>query len=83
MKTVAAIIAVAAAMTSIAAPAAAQDQGNFNKPKVSYNAKTQEYCVKQVLPSSIVPSIQCRTASEWADAGLTITHKPAVQLAQR
>ncbi|NWK96161.1 hypothetical protein DM806_10810 [Sphingobium lactosutens] len=80
MKTVAAIIAVAAAITGVAAPAAAQDQG---KVKVSYDAKTQKYCVKQVLPSSIVPSIRCRTASEWADVGVTITHKPAVQLAQR
>lgn len=81
MKTIAAIIAAAAAIGSFAAPAAAQ--GQYGKPKVSYDAKTQHYCIKQVQPSSIVPTVKCRTASKWTEAGVTITRKPAVQLAQR
>lgn len=86
MKTVIAIAAILASttvVTAAATPAFAQPQGQFGQAKVSYNQKTDSYCIKEVRPSSIVPQISCRTAKAWADAGLTITRKPAVQLAQR
>lgn len=83
MKPAIAIVAIVAGMTSLAAPASAQVQGSFGNAKVTYNAKTEKYCFRETRPSSLVPSIQCRTASEWADLGLTITRKPATQFAQR
>ncbi|MDI1294572.1 MAG: hypothetical protein PSY12_01560 [bacterium] len=80
---IAAIIAITAAVTTVAAPAFAQPTGTFGKAKVTYNQKANTYCLKEVLPSTIVPQITCRTVQDWADAGLKITRKPAVQLAQR
>ncbi|MDX3901093.1 MAG: hypothetical protein QHC40_11390 [Sphingobium sp.] len=82
MKT-ATIVAIAAALTSLAAPALAQPEGSFGKAKVTFDRKLNKYCLKEVLPSTIVPAISCRTAEDWAQAGLTISHKPAVQLARR
>ncbi len=82
MKT-ATIVAIAAALTSIAAPAFAQPEGTFGKAKVTFDQKTNKYCLKEVPPSAIVPAISCRTVEDWAQAGLTISHKPAVQLARR
>ena len=32
---------------------------------------------------SMVPRTECRTKAEWADAGLTISRKSSMQLAQR
>ena len=82
MKTVA-IIAVVAAMTTAAAPAFAKSEGRFGEGKVTYNQKTGKYCVRIADPSTILPHTICRTADAWADAGLTITRKPATRLAQR
>lgn len=79
----AAIFAIAAAITSVATPAFAQPEGTFGQAKISYDQKSEKYCVKQTLPSTIVPSISCRTAAQWSEAGLTISRKPAVQLARR
>ena len=82
MKTVA-IIVIAAVMTTAAAPAFARSEGSFGRAKVTFNEKANTYCFKEEQARSLAPRIDCRTKAEWADAGLTITHKPAVQLAQR
>ncbi|WP_278394049.1 hypothetical protein [Sphingobium yanoikuyae] len=82
MKTIA-IIAAAAAMTVAASPAFAQPEGKFGNAKVSYEEKTDRYCFREVQPSTLVPRVDCRSKQDWADAGLTISRKPAVQLAQR
>ena len=87
MKTIAFVAAVAAATVAVSAastPAFAQQaQGSFGAAKVSYDSKTNRYCFKQMVTGSLIPVTQCRSRSEWSQAGLTITHKPAVQLAQR
>ncbi|WP_176592001.1 hypothetical protein [Sphingobium sp. EM0848] len=82
MKTVA-IFAIAAAMTTAATPAFAKYEGRFGEGKVTYQQKTNKYCVRVADPSRILPHTICRTADAWAQAGLTITHKPATQLAER
>lgn len=83
MKTIAIVAVIAAAMTTAATPAFAKYEGRFGEGKVTYNQKTNKYCVRIADPSSILPHTLCRTAEAWADAGLTITRKPATQLAQR
>ncbi|QJR01845.1 hypothetical protein HH800_06300 [Sphingobium yanoikuyae] len=80
MKTIA-IIAAAAAMTVAATPAFAQPVGKFGN--VSYEEKTDRYCFREVQPSTLVPRVDCRSRQDWADAGLTISRKSAVQLARR
>ncbi|MDH2133733.1 hypothetical protein N5J77_21595 [Sphingobium yanoikuyae] len=82
MKTIT-IIAAATAMTVAAAPAFAQPEGEFGNAKVRYEEKTDRYCFREVQPSTLVPRVDCRSKQDWADAGLTISRKPAVQLAQR
>ena len=87
MKTIA-IIAAAAAMTVAAAPAFAQPEGKFGNATVRYDAKADRYCFREVRPSSLVPSVDCRSKQDWAEAGLTINHvaidhASAVQLARR
>jgi hypothetical protein len=79
----AAIIAIAAAMTTIATPAFAQPEGRFGSAKITYNEKTNKYCLREARPNSPIPAVTCRTADAWADAGLTITRKASTQLAQR
>ncbi|WP_311269974.1 hypothetical protein [Sphingobium sp. WCS2017Hpa-17] len=87
MKTIAfaaAIVAATVAVSAAATPAFAQEQSGITAAKVRYDAKTDRYCIRQTLPSTIVPMAQCRSKSEWAQNGLTINHsKPAVQLARR
>lgn len=82
MKIIAAI-AIAASISIAATPAFAKAQGSFGREKVSFNEKTNKYCFKHARPDSLIPHNECRTKQEWAQAGLTITHKPAIQLAQR
>lgn len=82
MKSIA-IVVIAAVMTTAAAPAFARAEGSFGRAKVTFNEKTNTYCFKEEQAGSLVPRVDCRTKAEWSDAGLTITHKPAVQLAQR
>ena len=82
MKTIA-IIATCLLYTSPTAPAFAQPEGKFGNAKVRYEEKTDRYCFREVQPSTLVPRVDCRSKQDWADAGLTISRKPAVQLAQR
>lgn len=82
MKTIA-ILAIAAVMTAAAAPAFAKAEGRFGAGKVTYDKKTNKYCVRVADPGRVLPHVICRTADAWADAGLTITRKPTTQLAQR
>ncbi len=82
MKTIA-IIAAAAAMTVAATPAFAQPVGKFGNAKVSYEEKTDRYCFREAQSGTLVPRVDCRSKQDWAEAGLTISRKPAVQLAQR
>ncbi|MDF0544750.1 hypothetical protein PX699_20585 [Sphingobium sp. H39-3-25] len=79
----AAIVAIAAVMTTVASPAFAKPEGRFGSAKITYNEKTNKYCLRTAQPSSLIPSVTCRTADAWADAGLTITRKASTQLAQR
>ncbi|ETI63827.1 hypothetical protein C100_10480 [Sphingobium sp. C100] len=81
MKTIA--IIAAAAIAAVATPAFAQPEGTFGRAKVSFDETTDSYCFREVPAGSLVPRTDCRTKGEWADAGLKITRKPAVQLAQR
>ncbi|MFZ2998600.1 hypothetical protein [Sphingobium sp.] len=86
MKTIAfaaAVIAATVAVSAAATPAFAQSHGSFGKAHVTYNQKTDRYCFRETVPSSLVPVVQCRSKDEWARNGLTITHKTSVQLAQR
>lgn len=86
MKTIAFIAAIAVATVTISAasaPAYAQAHGRFGDADVRYDAKTDRYCFRQAVTGSQIPSIECRTKTEWAEAGLTISHKSAVQFAQR
>ncbi|QGP81262.1 hypothetical protein [Sphingobium sp. CAP-1] len=79
----AAIAAATVAISAASSPAFAKSQGNFGAAKVTYDAKTERYCFKEVVTGSHIPVTECRSKDAWAQAGLTIRHKPAVQLAQR
>ncbi len=86
MKTIAfaaAIVAATLAVSAASTPAFAQSQGSFGKAKVTYNEKTDRYCFRETVSGSLAPMIRCRSKAQWAQAGLTITHKASVQLAQR
>jgi hypothetical protein len=86
MKTIAfaAAVAVATIAVSAAATPAFAQQNGVTHAKVRYDVKTDRYCVRATLPSTIVPMAQCRSKAQWAQNGLTINHeKPAVQLARR
>lgn len=86
MKTIAftaALVAATITLASASTPVFAQPKGSFGSTKVTYQAKTGRYCFKDVVTGSRIPVTQCRTQEEWAKAGLTITRKPAVQLARR
>ncbi|BBF71838.1 MULTISPECIES: hypothetical protein [Sphingomonadaceae] len=86
MKTIAFIAAVAVATVAVSAastPAFAQAQGSFGAAKVTYDARTDRYCFKETVTGSLIPVIRCRSKGEWAQDGLTISHKPAAQFAQR
>ncbi|MFC3442930.1 hypothetical protein ACFOKF_17290 [Sphingobium rhizovicinum] len=86
MKTIAfaaAIVAAAVTVSATATSAFAQSEGRFGAAKVSYHEATGRYCVRQAQASSRVPLVQCRSKTDWAQQGVTITHKAPVQLAQR
>lgn len=88
MKTIALIAAVAVATVAVSAastPAFAQDQvqGRFGDAKVTYDAQKDRYCFQQTVTGSLIPAKECRSKADWADAGLTISRKFDVQLAQR
>jgi hypothetical protein len=86
MKTIAFVAAIAAATVAVSAastPAFAQAKGSFGAAKVTYDSKTDRYCFRETVTGSLIPVTQCRSRSEWAQTGLTITHKSVVQLAQR
>ncbi|EQB12760.1 hypothetical protein [Sphingobium lactosutens] len=80
MKTI--IIATVAA-AFVATPALAQPEGTFGRAKVSYDEQSDTYCFRETPAGSMVPRTECRTKAEWAQAGLTISRKPSMQLAQR
>ena len=82
MKTIA-IIALAAAITTAATPVFAKAPNTASNDKVTFNAKANTYCFKEARADSRIPHVECRTKEDWADAGLTITHKQPVHLAQR
>jgi len=81
MKNIVFVAAITAA--TIATPALARVAGSFGGAKMTLNEKTGKYCLKQTVSGSLIHRVICRTVDEWADAGLTITRKPATQLAQR
>lgn len=86
MKTIALVAAVAVAAVTVSAastPAFAQASGRFGAAKVSYQPATGRYCLAERVSGSLIPVKQCRTKAHWADAGLTISHRSTVQLAQR
>lgn len=86
MKTIAFVAAIAAATIAVSAaatPAFAQPTGTYGQAKVRYDQKTEGYCFKEVVTGSLIPVTTCQSKEEWAQAGLTISHKPTVQLAQR
>ncbi|MCC4251512.1 MAG: hypothetical protein VX205_02255 [Pseudomonadota bacterium] len=77
------VIVSAIALTALATPALAQPEGTFGRAKVSYDARTDSYCFREAPAGSLVPRTDCRSKAEWAQAGLTISHKATVQMAQR
>ncbi|MEQ6332208.1 hypothetical protein [Sphingobium sp. MK2] len=86
MKTIAFVAAIAAATVAVSAaatPAFAQPTGTYGQAKVSYDKKSNRYCFKEVVTGSLIPVTTCQSKEEWAQAGLNINHKSAVQLAQR
>ncbi|WP_311267591.1 hypothetical protein [Sphingobium sp. WCS2017Hpa-17] len=86
MKTIAfaaAVVAATLAVSAAATPAFAQPQGRFGDTKVTYHAKTDRYCFREIRNGSRAPLVQCRTKAEWAQNGLTISRVSPVQLAQR
>jgi len=86
MKTIAfaaAIVAATLAVSAASTPAFAQPQGSFGKAKVTYDQKNDRYCFRETVSGSRVPLTRCRSKAQWSQAGLTITHKASVQMAQR
>lgn len=86
MKTIAlaaAIVAATVAVSAAATPAFAKAQGRFGDAKVTYNAAQDRYCFREPRAGSVVPVTTCRSKADWALEGLTIRHKPVVQVAQR
>lgn len=87
MKTIAfaaAVVVATVAVSAAATPAFAQSQPASSSVKVRYEAKTDRYCIRETQSGTIVPLTQCRSKTDWAQNGLTISHaKPAVQLARR
>jgi len=74
MKMSAILIAVAA--LGVSAPAFAAKGESGNQPKITYDAKHDKFCVSQHVTGYTLPVKDCRTQSDWAKAGLTVT-KPA------
>lgn len=86
MKTIAfaaAVVAATIAVSAAATPAFAKAQGRFGDAKVTYDAAQDRYCFRERRTGSLVPATTCRSKAEWALDGLTIHHKPVVQVAQR
>lgn len=79
----AAVVAATVAISAAATPAFAQSDVGANHVKVHYQENTGRYCVRQDRAGSLTPSIECRNKADWAQQGVTISHKAPVQLAQR
>ncbi|EQB30913.1 hypothetical protein [Sphingobium ummariense] len=85
MKTIAfaaAVVAATVAISAAATPAFARAEGSYRGAKVTLQ-KDGRYCFRQEVTGSLVPVTDCRSKEEWAQAGLTISRKSTVQLAQR
>jgi hypothetical protein len=74
MKT--AMILIAALAVGAAAPALAAKGDAGNLPKITYDAKHDKFCVSQQVTGYTMPVKDCRTQSDWAKAGVTVS-KPA------
>jgi hypothetical protein len=86
MKTIAfaaAVIAATVAVSAAATPAFAQPEVGASSVKVHYQENTGRYCIRQDRAGSLVPSIACRSKTDWAQQGVTISHQAPVRLAQR
>ncbi|MCP1469992.1 hypothetical protein J3E64_001679 [Sphingobium sp. OAS761] len=86
MKTIAfaaAVVAATLAVSAAATPAFAQPEGTFRGARVTYDQKTDRYCFRETVSGSRIPMVECRSKQDWAQAGLTISRKSTVQLAQR
>ncbi|MHA6769402.1 hypothetical protein [Sphingobium ummariense] len=86
MKTIAfaaAVVAATVAISAAATPAFAQPEGSYRGAKVTYQKDSDRYCFRQTVTGSLIPVTDCRSKKEWAQAGLTISRKSTVQLAQR
>jgi hypothetical protein len=42
---------------------------------VRYNPRTDQYCVSTPMTGSRIPKVACKSQSEWAEDGLSITRK--------
>jgi len=74
------LIAVSVLATS--APILAAPSGSAQKTVLKYNAKTQQYCLKEsAVTGSRIDHVSCKTAAEWSAAGLNMPK--TVMLAQK
>jgi hypothetical protein len=88
MKTIAftaAVIVAGLTVSAAATPAFAKAEGRFGNARVTYQADSGRYCLRETRTGSLIPATACRSKGEWAQEGLTIRHKAVapVQLAQR
>ncbi|HWI85687.1 MAG TPA: hypothetical protein VNT42_05100 [Sphingomonas sp.] len=72
----------AATLSVVAVPALAGPPRGANEIKVTYNAKSNKYCISQLITGSRVPRSECRSKADWSKEGLLIG-EPAVKLAQK
>jgi len=77
MKTYAILIA-ALTFGAIAAPAIAAKRDS-EKPKVTYDAKRDRYCISQKVTGAYLPVKDCRSKEEWAKAGLMVDQQTEVK----
>jgi len=78
MKTSAILIA-ALTFGAIAAPAIAA-KGDSEKPKVTYDAKRDRYCISQKVTGAYLPVKDCRSKEEWAKAGLVVDQQTETKI---
>lgn len=76
-----AILIAAAAVVGTAAPAFAAFHYSDTHLKLIYDAKQDKYCSSQEVTGSRLPVKDCRSKSDWVQAGVVFPDKPAPKLA--
>jgi hypothetical protein len=68
-----------ALLAGASAPAFAREASHVGHTNdgatVRYNPSTDQYCVSTPMTGSRIPHVSCKSQSEWAEDGLSITRK--------